>query len=54
MAKWSSDECDCPIIYTLAVVGGKWKWVRVTMRDVPVWSDNEGRSRFENYPSLSK
>ncbi|MBU3113182.1 winged helix-turn-helix transcriptional regulator [Clostridium lacusfryxellense] len=27
MANWTSDECDCPIIYTLAIVGGKWKWI---------------------------
>lgn len=27
MANWSRDDCDCSIIYTLAVVGGKWKWL---------------------------
>jgi len=27
MANWSTDECNCPIVYTLSVVGGKWKWV---------------------------
>ncbi len=29
MANWSSKECNCPIIYTLAIVGGKWKWLIV-------------------------
>jgi DNA-binding HxlR family transcriptional regulator len=29
MANWSSNECGCPIIYTLAIVGGKWKWLIV-------------------------
>ncbi len=27
MANWSGNECTCPIIYTLSVVGGKWKWL---------------------------
>lgn len=27
MHKWLPSECDCPITYTLAVVGGKWKWL---------------------------
>lgn len=27
MAKWSKEECNCAIIYTLSVVGGKWKWL---------------------------
>ena len=27
MAIWSGSEGNCPIIYTLAVVGGKWKWL---------------------------
>ena len=27
MQKWSPDECQCPIAYTLSVVGGKWKWL---------------------------
>lgn len=27
MAKWSSENCNCAIIYTLSVVGGKWKWL---------------------------
>ena len=26
MATWSLDS-ECPIIYTLAVVGGKWRWL---------------------------
>lgn len=26
MAIWSPDS-ECPIIYTLAVVGGKWRWL---------------------------
>jgi DNA-binding HxlR family transcriptional regulator len=26
MATWSIDS-ECPIIYTLAVVGGKWRWL---------------------------
>jgi DNA-binding HxlR family transcriptional regulator len=25
MGKWSNS--DCPIVYTLSVVGGKWKWL---------------------------
>lgn len=27
MANWSREECDCSIIYTISVVGGKWKWL---------------------------
>ncbi len=27
MANWSINECNCSIIYTLSVVGGKWKWL---------------------------
>lgn len=28
MANWSTKQCgDCPIVYTLSVVGGKWKWL---------------------------
>ena len=27
MANWTSDECGCPIVYTLSIVGGKWKWL---------------------------
>jgi DNA-binding HxlR family transcriptional regulator len=27
MATWSKTECNCSINYTLAVVGGKWKWL---------------------------
>jgi len=27
MHKWSPDECECTITYTLSVVGGKWKWL---------------------------
>lgn len=27
MEKWSEREFKCPIVYTLAVVGGKWKWL---------------------------
>lgn len=27
MHKWSPSECECPITYTLSVVGGKWKWL---------------------------
>ena len=27
MANWTSDECSCPIVYTLSLVGGKWKWL---------------------------
>ncbi|MDU4961083.1 MAG: helix-turn-helix domain-containing protein [Sporomusaceae bacterium] len=27
MANWSKIECNCSITYTLAVVGGKWKWL---------------------------
>ncbi|MEG6586588.1 winged helix-turn-helix transcriptional regulator [Dendrosporobacter sp. 1207_IL3150] len=27
MAKWSNDECNCAITYTLSIVGGKWKWL---------------------------
>lgn len=27
MAKWSNSECGCPIIYTLGIVGSKWKWI---------------------------
>lgn len=27
MANWPSNSSECPIIYTIAVVGGKWKWV---------------------------
>jgi len=26
MAIWSTDS-ECPIVYTLAVVGGKWRWL---------------------------
>ena len=25
--KWSKDECNCSVAYTLSVVGGKWKWL---------------------------
>lgn len=25
MVKWSN--CSCPIVYTLSIVGGKWKWL---------------------------
>ncbi len=25
--KWSPDECKCSVAYTLAIVGGKWKWL---------------------------
>jgi DNA-binding HxlR family transcriptional regulator len=25
--KWNPDECDCSVAYTLAIVGGKWKWL---------------------------
>ncbi|MCI1821862.1 MAG: helix-turn-helix transcriptional regulator [Megasphaera sp.] len=25
--KWNPDKCDCSVAYTLAVVGGKWKWL---------------------------
>ncbi|MEN6412933.1 MAG: helix-turn-helix domain-containing protein [Veillonellales bacterium] len=27
MRKWSPDECNCSIAYTLSVVGGKWNWL---------------------------
>lgn len=27
MRKWSPDECNCSVAYTLFVVGGKWKWL---------------------------
>ncbi len=27
MTKWSKNECDCSIVYTLSIVGGKWKWL---------------------------
>lgn len=27
MKKWSPNECDCSITYTLSIVGGKWKWL---------------------------
>lgn len=27
MKKWSVDEGKCSISYTLAVVGGRWKWL---------------------------
>lgn len=27
MANWSKTGCSCAITYTLAVVGGKWKWL---------------------------
>lgn len=27
MANWPLNEQGCPIVYTLAVVGGKWKWL---------------------------
>jgi DNA-binding HxlR family transcriptional regulator len=27
MTTWPRTECSCPINYTLAVVGGKWKWL---------------------------
>lgn len=27
MKKWSIDEGKCPISYTLAAVGGRWKWL---------------------------
>jgi DNA-binding HxlR family transcriptional regulator len=27
MGKWSRDQCDCAITYTLSIVGGKWKWL---------------------------
>ncbi|HBS57983.1 MAG TPA: transcriptional regulator [Firmicutes bacterium] len=27
MAKWPVNECECPMIYTLSVLGGKWKWL---------------------------
>lgn len=27
MAKWSNDEYNCAITYTLSIVGGKWKWL---------------------------
>ncbi len=27
MANWPQGEQDCPIVYTLAIVGGKWKWL---------------------------
>lgn len=26
MANWS-ENCNCPITYTLSIVGGKWKWL---------------------------
>ena len=25
--KWSKDECNCSVAYTLSIVGGKWKWL---------------------------
>ncbi|MFT8871997.1 MAG: winged helix-turn-helix transcriptional regulator [Sporolactobacillus sp.] len=27
MHKWSADEGQCTISYTLAVAGGRWKWL---------------------------
>jgi DNA-binding HxlR family transcriptional regulator len=27
MEKWPEHEFKCPIVYTLSVVGGKWKWI---------------------------
>ncbi|MFT8363126.1 MAG: helix-turn-helix domain-containing protein [Sporolactobacillus sp.] len=27
MKKWSSDEGNCSISYTLSVAGGRWKWL---------------------------
>lgn len=27
MKKWSKDEGNCSISYTLSVVGGRWKWL---------------------------
>jgi DNA-binding HxlR family transcriptional regulator len=27
MNKWSASDCLCPVVYTLSIVGGKWKWV---------------------------
>lgn len=25
--KWLPGECNCSVAYTLAIVGGKWKWL---------------------------
>lgn len=30
MTNWNSNECGCcAIVYTLSIVGGKWKWLIV-------------------------
>ncbi|MCI1751076.1 MAG: helix-turn-helix transcriptional regulator [Megasphaera cerevisiae] len=25
--RWIPEECSCSVTYTLAIVGGKWKWL---------------------------
>ncbi len=27
MPEWSQFDFDCPVTYTLSVLGGKWKWL---------------------------
>src|SRR5574344_1028233 len=27
MTKWTEEELQCPIVYMLNIIGGKWKWL---------------------------